>query len=165
MAEEEDLLENARAYAFQHSLEIGERLGSGIHGIILIVETKADPGKTALKTYYDRDPYQRELAVYLRLREIRLSNIFGFHIPQLIDFDDHLMAIEMTTVRPPFVLDFAAAYLDFPPQFSDQVWADWKATKQEQFGSSWETVLLILNELKRYGIHMLDPSPSNIRIE
>ena len=165
MAEDEDLLENARAYASQHRLEIGERLGSGIHGIILIVETKAEPGKTALKTYYERDPYRRELAVYLRLRDRRVSSISGFHIPQLVDFDDQLMAIEMTTVTPPFVLDFAAAYLDAPPQFSDQVWADWEATKQEQFGASWETVLLILNELKRFGIYMLDPSPSNIRIE
>jgi hypothetical protein len=138
---------------------------TSIYGIIVIVETKADPGKAALKTYYHRNPYLRELAVYRRLREMRLSNISGFHIPQLVDFADDLMAIEMTIVRPPFVLDFAAAYLDFPPQFSDQVWADWEATKQEQFGASWDTVLLILNELKRFGIYMLDPSPSNIRVE
>jgi hypothetical protein len=30
MAEEEDLLENARAYVSQHNLEIGERLGSSV---------------------------------------------------------------------------------------------------------------------------------------
>jgi len=45
---------------------------------------------------------------------------------------------------------------------SEDVWADWLATKQEQFGQDWSTVTLILNELARHGIHLLDVSSSNI---
>jgi hypothetical protein len=163
--DEEDLLENARAYASRQGLEIGERLGSGIHGIIQVVESKAQPGKTALKVHHDTDAYLRERRVYERLRETLVLRISGFHVPQLVRFNDELMAIEMTIVTPPFVLDFAGAYLNSPPAFSDQIWADWEAAKREQFGARWETVLLILAALRRFGIHMLDPSPSNIRFE
>lgn len=61
-------------------------------------------------------------------------------------------------------LDFAGATLDTPMEFSEDVWADWRATRQEQFGQDWPTVTLILNELAHYGIHLLDVSPSNIRV-
>ncbi len=70
------------------------------------------------------------------------------------------MAIEMTIVMPPFVVDFASASLDVSIEFSEEILgADWERTKQEQFGLQWETVQAILIELS----HMLDPSPSNIR--
>ena len=50
------------------------------------------------------------------------------------------MAIEMTIVMPPFVVDFASASLDVSIEFSEEIWADWERTKQEQFGLQWETV-------------------------
>ena len=62
------------------------------------------------------------------------------------------MAIEMTIVMPPFVLDLAGASLDFPIEFSEEIWAEWESRKQEQFGSHWETVLAILSELRQYGV-------------
>jgi len=40
---------------------------------------------------------------------------------------------------------------------------DWETTKLEQFGSQWGMVQAILSELSKHGVHMLDPSPSNIR--
>jgi hypothetical protein len=70
--------------------------------------------------------------------------------------------IEMTMVSKPYVLDFAGAYLDWEPDFSEEVMADWQADKQEQFGEQWPEVLAILAHLKNYGIHMEDVSPSNI---
>ena len=73
------------------------------------------------------------------------------------------MALEMTVVAPPYVLDFAGAYLDFPPEFSDEIWADWERKNQEQFGADWPMAQMILGELQDFGIHMHDPSPSNIR--
>jgi hypothetical protein len=60
---------------------------------------------------------------------------------------------------PPFVVDCASASLDVSIEFSEEIWADWERTKQEQFGLQWETVQAILIELS----DMLDPSPSNIR--
>ena len=41
---------------------------------------------------------------------------------------------------PPFVVDFASASLDVSIEFSEEIWADWERTKQEQFGLQWETV-------------------------
>jgi hypothetical protein len=93
----------------------------------------------------------------------RTTRILGFHVPQLLHSDNERLALEMTGVMPPFVLDFAEAYLDFPPRFSDEVWAEWRAKNEEQFGADWPMAQAILGELEDLGIHMLDPSPSNIR--
>jgi hypothetical protein len=160
---DEDLVEAAYAYASRHALEVRKRLGSGIHGIVHVVESKTEPGRRALKLHRDSDSYLREKKVYERLSEKRVSKILGFQVPVSLRFDDELMAIEMTIVMPPFVLDFAGASLDAPMEFSEEIWADWESTKQEQFGSQWGTVLAILSELRQHGIYMLDPSPSNIR--
>ena len=161
---DEDLKRVAKTYAARYSLTLAKRLGSGIHGIVLVAQSKLQPGKTALKLHRDFTAYDQEKRVYQRLRQRSLQQILGFHIPTLIRFDDELLAIEMTIVRPPFVLDFAGATLDTAMEFSEEVWADWRATKQEQFGQDWPTVTLILNELARHGIHLLDVSPSNIRV-
>ncbi len=82
----------------------------------------------------------------------------------MIEFDDALWIIQMTIVTRPFVLDFAGAYLEHAPQFSDEIWADWHARKQEEFGSHWPEVQAILRELESYGIHMEDVSPGNISL-
>ena len=77
--------------------------------------------------------------------------------------NDDFLALEMTIVMPPFVLDFAGAYLDFPPEFSDEIWAEWEDKNREQFGDDWPMAQTILSELRDLGIHMHDPSPNNIR--
>ena len=51
--DDEDLVEAAQAYALRHALEVNERLGSGIHGIVYVVESKTDPGRRALKLHRD----------------------------------------------------------------------------------------------------------------
>jgi len=83
-------------------------------------------------------------------------------VPQLLGFDDELWVIEMTVVARPFVLDFAGAYLDFPPDFSEEVLADWQAEKHEQFGSRWPEVQAILRALEGYGVYMVDVNPGNV---
>jgi hypothetical protein len=90
-----------------------ERLGTGIHGIVFAVESNAE--FSALKVHYFREPYLREREIYERLTELEVSQILGFEVPRLLDFDDELLALRMAIVTPPFVLDFAGAYLDFPP--------------------------------------------------
>ena len=92
-----------------------------------------------------------------------MSKLLGFHVPQLLRSDDELLALEMTIVPPPFVLDFAGAWLDFPPQFPDEVWQERAEKWAGEFGSDWPQAQAILAELEEFGIHMLDPSPSNIR--
>ena len=85
-------------------------------------------------------------------------------MPKLLDYDDKLWIIEMSMVATPYVLDFAGAYLDWKPDFSEEVMADWRADKQEQFGKQWPQVLAILASLESYGIYMEDVSPSNISL-
>jgi hypothetical protein len=45
----------------------------------------------------------------------------GFHVPEVTRCNDAILVIELTLVTRPFVLDFARACLDFPPDFSLEV--------------------------------------------
>ena len=159
---EEILVQNAQAFASQHQLQLAERLGFGIHGIIFVAEGKSTAGKTALKVHRSVEPYLREREVYERLRDAGVNEILGFNVPQLIRFDDQLLIIEMSIVARPFVLDFAGAWLDTPPDFPDETWVEWEAEKREQFGTLWPRVQVVLEALETLDIHMVDVSPSNI---
>ena len=159
---EELLIQNARTYAAQHQLRLAERLGFGIHGIVFVAENNTKAGKTAAKVHRAAEPFQRECAVYERLRDAGVSKIWGFNVPQLIRIDDKLLVVEMTVVVRPFVLDFAGAYLDTPPDFPEETWIEWEAEKREQFDVRWPKVQAVLGELEWLDIHMVDVSPSNI---
>jgi hypothetical protein len=137
---EETLIRNARAYASRHQLELTHRLGFGIHGIIFVAEDNSKGGRTAVKVHRAAEPFQRETAVYERLRGAGVSRILGFNVPQFIRLDDELRIIEMSIVARPFVLDFAGAWLDKPPDFPDEIWAEWEAEKRDQFEARWPEV-------------------------
>jgi hypothetical protein len=97
------------------------------------------------------------------LKEAGIRELLGFAVPQLIRVDAELLALEMTVVERPFILDFAGAYLDqSAPQFDDEVWETWEADKREKFGSRWPEVQAVLAALKSYGIEMLDVNPGNV---
>jgi len=159
---DEFLIENARTYALQHQLQLVERLGFGIHGIVFVAENKLNVGRSALKTHRYEEPFLRELAAYQRLSAEGIREILGFNVPALLASDDNLRIIEMSLVARPFVLDFAGAYLDKAPDFSEEIWAEWYAQKQDQFGRRWPEVETVLFALKRLGIHMVDVTPANI---
>ena len=159
---EQELIEHAAAYASRNQLRLAERLGFGIHGIILVAEDNSKVGKTAVKAHRSREPYLRERDAYERLKAAGITEILGFHVPQFIRCDDSLRVIEMSIVVRPFVLDFAGAWLDAPPEFSDEVWAEWVAEKQRQFEARWPKVQEVLAALEELDIHMVDVSPSNI---
>lgn len=159
------LIQRANAYASRFQLQFAERLGFGIHGIIFAAQGKSETGKTAVKVHREAEPYQREVAVYQRLREAGVRRILGFHVPTLVRSEDDLLAIEMDIVTRPFVLDFAGAYLDCPPQFPDEIWNAWEVEKIEQFEQCWPKVKEILAALEELDIYMVDVSPSNIAFE
>src|SRR5262245_14374129 len=123
---EETLIKNASTYAARYQLQLAERLGFGIHGIIFAAHDKRAGGQTAVKAHRETEPYQRERSIYQRLREIGVTRILGFNVPQLIRCDDTCRVLEMSVVTRPFVLDFAGAYLDHPPDFSETIWAEWE---------------------------------------
>jgi hypothetical protein len=159
---EQDLIQNAQAYALRHQLRLAERLGYGIHGIIFVAEDNRKVGKTAVKAHRAAEPYRRERGVYERLKDAGVSEVMGFNVPQLLRMDDELRVIEMSIVARPFVLDFAGAYLDVPPEFPEEKWAEWEAEKRDQFEARWPKVEAVLAALEALDIHMVDVSPSNI---
>jgi hypothetical protein len=156
------LLARAQAYAARHQLELREQLGRGVHGIVLVAQSQVKRGRSAVKIHEHADAYHRERDVYLRLQEHNVKTLRGCRVPKLLDFDDELWVIRMTVVKRPFVLDFAGAFLDRPPDFGEDVVADWHAEKQVQFGPRWPEVQAILGVLEGYGIFLVDVNPGNI---
>jgi hypothetical protein len=142
-----DLVRRAQEYADRKGLVIGRELGSGVHGTVFAAEYQTEGGRSALKAHADAAAYARERDVYRRLREHGITAIRGCNVPELVACDDDLWIVEMTVVTRPFVLDFAGAYLDEPPDFSEEVMADWHTEKQEQFGPRWAEVQAILRFL------------------
>ena len=67
--DEEELLERAEAFAKAHGCTIGERLGFGIHGIVIVLNSESKAAATALKVLADAGPYRRERDTYQRLGE------------------------------------------------------------------------------------------------
>jgi hypothetical protein len=155
-------IQNAVAYAARHQLRLAERLGFGIHGTIFVAESKSRSGRTAVKAHREVGPYFRERMAYERLKQACVTDILGFNVPQFIRAEDDLRVIEMSIVTRPFVLDFAGAYLDAPPDFPDEIWAEWEDGRREQFGGRWPKVKAILSNLEEFGIYMMDVSPRNV---
>lgn len=159
---EADLIQNALAYAARHELQLAERLGFGVHGMIFVAEDKSKGGKIAIKAHRESEPYLRERAVYERLKAARVTEVLGFNVPQFIGAEDDLRVFAMSIVTRPFVLDFAGAYLDAPPDFPEEIWAEWEAGKRELFEERWSEVETILAALQGWDVYMVDVSPSNI---
>jgi hypothetical protein len=149
-------------YACLHGLTIGSRLGFGVHGSVFAAENQSNDDVVAIKAFESEECYVRERDVYLRLKELRMRSVHGCTIPTMTGFDDGLRVIEMTVVARPFVLDFAGAYLDRAPEFSEEALAEWRAEKQEQFGARWGDVQIILANLAGHGIFVVDVNPNNI---
>jgi hypothetical protein len=166
MSFRDEPLRRAHEYAKHNGLVVGKELGFGVHGIVYVMKSQSEKGRPAaicaVKAHRRELEYLRERDVYLRLQENGIEKINGFHVPQLIDYNDNLLILEITIVKRPFVLDFGGAYLDHAPDFSDEVMADWRAEKVEQFGNHWPEAERILRELESYGIHVVDVNPGNI---
>ncbi|MBV9672631.1 MAG: hypothetical protein JO076_07370 [Verrucomicrobia bacterium] len=63
----------------------------------------------------------------------------------------------------PFVLDFAAAYLDSTPQMSEGTRAEREERNVERFGADWPFARILLRDLNATRFYMLDPSPGKTR--
>lgn len=168
--DDEELRALVKAYAAKRGQRVAEFFGSGLHGMVCLLEDNTRPGQTALKIHRYPEPYQQERSVYERLRErgvseIRLWNGQVFQVPQLLHADDTALALEMTVVTPPYVLDFASSDLDARRELPEGGWEQWEARWEEEWGEQWETVQLVLAWLQSIGVFMLDPSPSNVRFE
>ena len=155
-------IEHAHAYAARHELRLVERLGYGIHGSVHVVEGKVKGRQSAIKAHRNTEFYRRELAAYELLTRAEVTEVLGFHVPQFIRADAELEVVEMSIVTRPFVLDFAGAYVGALPDFPEEVWTEWEAEKQEQFGERWAVVRSVISEFETLGIHLVDVSPNNV---
>jgi hypothetical protein len=144
-------------YAERHDRVIEKELGFGYDGIVFSTTCQS-----AIKVLRYEPLYQRERDIYMRLQEAGVSNVVGFDVPLMTDYDDELWVVEMGIVSPPFVLDFAGAYLDRPPDFPDEVMEEWRKEKKEQFGDRWPQVQEIMREFRKMGIYLADVKPGNI---
>lgn len=154
----EEIWERANQYAAEQGRTLIGQLGYGYDGSVFATERQS-----AIKVLRFERLYQRERDVYLRLRSEAIIDIAGFSVPQLIHHDDRLWVVEMGIVAPPFVLDFAGAYLDRRPDYPDDVMEEWQQEKLEQFGAErWDVVQLVMAHFARMGIYLADVKPGNI---
>lgn len=145
-------------YASKREIELQDRLGNGFDG--LVVRSSAG---TALKALAFERLYLNERNVYLRLMEHKVDEVQGFAVPELIWADDQLWVIEMEIVSAPYVVDFAGAYIDLPPDYPEEVIEQWHADKLEQFGAEqWDIVQTVMAKFGAMGIYLADVKPGNI---
>ena len=150
----------AVSYAHSNQIQLLGFLGDGNDGAVW-----ESSRNSAVKVLERPDSYQREKQAYLRLQEREIDSIYGFAIPKLVAFDDTRQVIEMTMVFPPFLIDFGKAYVDHPPDFSEEVMEEWTADMEEIFEDRWEIVRTLLSRLRGMGIYYFDARPANIRFE
>ena len=117
---------------------------------------------TAIKVFEREKSYYLEYGCYERFSEYGITVIEGLEVPQYIGSSDELLVIEMSMVKPPFLLDFAKVRIDRPPDFSAEVIRDAETKGIEEFGDNWWRVKDAMRTLESYGIYYLDPRPGNI---
>lgn len=86
-------------------------------------------------------------------------------MPKLVHFDEAHAVIEMSIVTPPFILDFAAATVDYSPDFTEEAMDIWWDEVRESFGEDFDVARDVFHGLKRrHGIHYWDMKPRNLRV-
>jgi hypothetical protein len=157
----EDVAKRAAAYVQLRNLLLDCQypLGAGIDGSVWRTSRPS-----ALKICERHKSFSDEVESYRRLHDVDIRRIQGFAVPQLINFDETLLAVEISMVSPPFLLDFGKVYLDRPPPYWNdaEIMADWHAEGKENFGNRWGTVMSLIRTLQKYGIYYVDPKPGNI---
>jgi hypothetical protein len=93
---------------------------------------------TAVKALFHTKNFEHELECYQRLKSAGVQHIGLFDVPFLEDFDTRLMVLEISIVRPPYLLDFGKVYLDHPPThlYDEQIMANAREEWYERFGKT-----------------------------
>ncbi len=150
-----------QTYLNERGLTRGHSLGAGKDG-----DVWRTTRPSAAKLHRVEEVYQRERDCYLRLRDLKIDEVDGLNVPVLLDYDDDLLVLEMTIVSPPFLLDFASAYLDEPPDWPEEVVVHWHEQLQDRFRDRYGDVLGVLAELEgQAGVHLFDVHPENLKFD
>lgn len=160
----DDAMNRVHDYCSRQRIVLGERLGHGQDGMVF-----ATNRKSAIKVFHNqnwsRKQYDNEKAVYERLTDLNVTQIAGFSVPRLFEAHDELLVLEMEIVTPPYVVDFAGAYLDEPPDFPDEVMAETLDKRRELYGEDWPLVNRVIFAFQQQlGIYLADIKPGNIML-
>ena len=155
----------AFAYALRRELVFTGRFGAGLQGKVWKVRRKGKLIPFALKLHLKRKAYLRERDCYLHLAGSAGFQVEGFNLPALLHWDDAALALELTIVDRPFVLDFAQTWLHRPPDFPVEVWEERWETWAEVYGDDWPRMRRVLAALEALGVWYLDVHPGNIAVE
>lgn len=119
---------------------------------------------TAIKIFTHLPKFEQELAVYERLHEWDVTKVLGFNVPSLVASSRKLLIIEMTIVKPPFLLDFEISKLDEDQSFDSSMGTEeWWDRLRPLFGRRLPMVRDVFYYLSnRYGIYYYDLAPRNM---
>lgn len=109
--------------------------------------------------------FSTELACYEILADNNVTELEGFTIPYLVGSSEELLVLELSIVSAPYVLDFGKAYINVPPDFSEEVLADYDAEREEMFEGNWDLAQCVVGALQWFGIFYADARPSNINCQ
>lgn len=124
------------------------------------------PAGTAVKVLETYDQFDRELACFERLAEHGVTLLASrFEVPVLLGSERDIRVIEMTLVRPPFLLDFAGCSLDEPRIEDEHLIEHWEKL-EEMWGERFGVVQELYNELiLKHGIYYYDFHKGNLKFE
>jgi len=146
-------------YCTRNRIAAIDLLGQGKDGSVW--QTDRD---SAIKIHATNESYQPEIVAYIRLLEKKLKFIAGFNVPELLEFDDELFAIEMTIVFPPYLLDFASAIIDRKSDLIEDEGNTIADLVTERFGARAAEILYLQQQLvAQAGIYITDLHPHNIK--
>jgi hypothetical protein len=136
-----------------------EVLGWGLDGVVY---ARRDP-TAAVKIHNKDQSFQNELAVYRRLSERHVEKFMGFQVPVLLDYREQDRLLELSVVKPPFLLDFAAATVDKAHDFTEEAMGMWWNDVEENFGDDFPIASAVFHGLKKQlGIYYWDLKPRNL---
>jgi hypothetical protein len=149
-----------REYAAGLGITLVEFLGGGNDG-----DVWESDRRTAIKAFYRQSNFLSELSSYKRLRERGVTKILNLTVPRLVDWDEHMLVVEMEIVTPPCLIDFGKAYVDRAPDHSAETWQEYHEEQREIWGERYDDVEAVIWKLKQYGIFYRDSNPGNFRFD
>lgn len=146
-------------YLRSRSIIAVDLLGDGKDGYVWLTSRG-----TAVKIHVSDIAYRTERDAYIRLRDLRITEVAGFTVPTLAEYDDQQMAIEMDVVFPPSYVDFASALFDVPPDFIEDDGHTFEEFICDRFDDRADQALDFYHELAaRTGIYLPDLHRENMK--
>ncbi len=151
--------DRAKQYAAKHETKVIGQLGYGQDGTVFKTDRQS-----ALKVFHREQNFSNELKIYHILDQECVDEVNGHAVPQLWLYSYRLLIIEISIVRPPYLLDFAKATVGERESFSDDVWNEWLIQREELFGDRWPDAEGVMNTMAmKYNIYLNDINPGNLR--